>query len=184
MNIFKLLKDGGGMTYGHTQFRNGLHTDGWIEKGAIVRQPQVLDAVAKTQASQIESAFPEATLLVGAPACGAVLAAFVGRYLGLPLAFVNGEGDNIAWHRMNIPTSPQKIVFVDDLICTGQGTATMLEFCTQQGHSVLGVSAWMSRVKLSVPLLTLADMPFQTYTAAHCPLCEQQMPLIGKDVRE
>lgn len=184
MNFLEILERQDCITTGHIAFKNGLHTNGWIEKGGIVRFPQVLDMVAKAQAAQIADAFPTASLLVGAPACGAVLAGFVGRYLQLPVAFVQGENDSPSWHRMNIPTPPQEVVFVDDLICTGQGAASVIRFLIQQGHNVLGVSAWMSRVKMSVPLITLADMPFHTYTAVSCPMCDQQIRLTREGVRE
>ncbi len=184
MTPLDLLAEYGGLFWGHKAFRNGLHTDGWVEKGVLIREPQQLDVVAATQASQIRAAFPETTLLVGAPACGAVLAAFVARHLGLPVAFVQGENTGLHWHRMSVPAAPQPVVVVDDLLCTGQGTVQIADFLKAQGHTVLGVSAWLSRVKLHLPLITMAQTPFQTYTASEYPMCQQSMPLSYEGIRE
>ncbi|MPY65579.1 orotate phosphoribosyltransferase [Deinococcus sp. SDU3-2] len=172
------------MRPGHTAFRNGLHADGWIEKGEIVRVPATLDAVAAEQAASLRAAFPEATLLVGAPACGAVLASFVARHLGLPVAYVL-TGERTGWHRMHIPQPGERVVYVDDLICTGTDARAVLAFLRDAGHTVLGVSAWLSRTRLEGErLVTLTQPPFRTFAAAECPLCAAGEALIWKDVRE
>lgn len=180
----RLLGERGALRPGHTAFRNGLHADGWIEKGEIVRDPATLDGVAAVQAASLRAAFPEATLLVGAPACGAVLASFVARHLGLPVAYVL-TGERPGWHRMHVPTPGERLVYVDDLICTGTDARAVLTFLRGEGHTALGVSAWLSRTGLEGErLVTLTGAPFQTFPAAECPLCAAGEGLIWRDVRE
>ncbi|PTA68896.1 orotate phosphoribosyltransferase [Deinococcus arcticus] len=129
-----------------------------------MRDPARLDRVAAWQAQAIATQFPGTTLLVGAPACGAVLTAFVARHLGLPVAFVTLEPAP-AWHRMHVPGPQHRAVYVDDLICTGEGARTAAAFLRAQGLTVLGVSAWISRTALAGERLhTLAPPPFQTWT--------------------
>ena len=180
----RLLEEQGALRRGHTAFRNGLHADGWTEKGEIVRDPATLDRVAAMQATSLRAAFPEATLLVGAPACGAVLASFVARHLGLPVAYVL-TGERPGWHRMHVPTPGERVVYVDDLICTGTDDRAVLAFLREQGHTVLGVSAWLSRTRLEGErLATLMAPPFQTFPAAECPLCAAGERLSWRDLRE
>ncbi len=173
----------GALRSGHTQFGNGLHADGWVEKGGVFRDPVTLDGVAARQAEALHAAFPQATLLVGAPACGAVLASFVGRHLGLPVAFLDAE--TLAWHRMHVPAPGERAVYVDDLICTGLGSRAVLAALRASGHEALGVSAWISRDALEGERLnTLATPPFATWAAGDCPLCHAGEPLAWRDVRE
>lgn len=127
LDLSELLEKRGALRRGHTVFRNGLHADGWIEKGELVRDPVTLDALAAVQAAGLGAAFPNATLLVGAPACGAVLASFVARHLGLPVAYVL-TGADPGWHRMHVPRPGERVVYVDDLICTGTDARAVLAF--------------------------------------------------------
>lgn len=179
----ELLSVAGAQGSGHTAFRNGLHANGWVEKGEVIRHPSLLDRVAAWQARQLAEAFPEATLLVGAPACGAVLAAFVGRHLKLPVAFM--EADSGGWHRMHVPASSQRAVYLDDLICTGTDARAVLGHLRRMGHATLGVSAWLSRTAMAgETLVTLDAPPFQTYEAQACPLCASGDVLTWTDIRE
>lgn len=179
MDLLARLEERGALRRGLTQFRNGLVSDGWIEKGEVIRDPLLLDEIAAQQARAIATAFPQATLLVGVPACGAVLAAFVARHLKLPVAFPLLQPVP-AWHRMHVPPAGQRVVYVDDLICTGTDARAVLNFLRGSGHHVEGVSAWISRVPLpGERLVTLADAPFQN----HAPGSLSGTP-VYTDVRE
>ncbi|EYB68359.1 orotate phosphoribosyltransferase [Deinococcus phoenicis] len=184
MDLLNVLEERGALRRGHTVFRNGRHADGWTEKGDVFRDPAALDAVAAAQAASLRAAFPDTTLLVGAPACGAVLASFVGRHLGLPVAYVL-TGPHPGWHRMNLPAPGQQAVYVDDLICTGTDARAVLAFLRRAGHTVSGVSAWLSRTPLAGErLVTLSGAPFQTSAAEACPLCRAGVEVAFRDVRE
>ncbi|MBB5378811.1 orotate phosphoribosyltransferase [Deinococcus metalli] len=182
-HLQELLHHHGALRPGHTVFRSGGHSDGWIEKGSVMRHPRVLEEVARWQAAQVREAFPAVTLLVGAPACGAVLATLVARELDVPVAYVLTDGD-LRWHRMHEPEAGYGVVYIDDLICTGEGSRLVVDFLRTQGQEVLGVSAWVSRAALPVPLVTLLPASFETYVAAICPLCREGEAVQHVDVRE
>lgn len=185
MDLLGRLAEIGALRTGHTAFRNGLHADGWIEKGDLMRDPVALDELAAIQARQLIQRFPEVTLLVGAPACGAVLAAFVGRHLNLPVAFALTGNAAITWHRMHVPAPGQQAVYVDDLICTGRDARAVLAFIRASGHTAPGVSAWLSRSDLAgETLATLSPAPFRTSAADVCPLCAAGEPVHFENVRE
>ena len=165
MDLLALLEERGAVRRGLTHFKNGLVSDGWIEKGAVIHDPVLLDQVAAMQAQAIAGAFPTATLLVGVPACGAVLASFVAGHLNLPVAFPTLHPQP-AWHRMHVPQAGERVVYVDDLICTGSDARAVLAFLRGEGLHVLGVSAWISRAELpGEHLITLADAPFRNHAS-------------------
>lgn len=182
MSLHGVLEAAGALKPGHTQFRSGGHADGWVEKGQIIHDAARLDDLAAAQARQIQQAFPTADLLVGAPACGAVLASFIARHLRLPVAYVLADAGP-QWHRMHVPGAGRQVVYVDDLICTGTGAKDVLGFLKRDGHHVLGISAWSSRVPLP-DLVTLGPPPFRTFPAGTCPQCRAGAPLRWVDVRE
>ncbi|WP_424952276.1 orotate phosphoribosyltransferase [Deinococcus sp.] len=185
MDLASVLTNQSAMVAGHTALRNGLHSDGWTEKGAIIRAPALLSQVTRAQAEQVRQVLTGLTLVVGASYCGAVVASFVAQHLGLPVAFVNGDGGSMQFHRMHRPTSGQGVLIADDLICTGQDVKAIAAFLRAAGHTVLGVSAWLSRVRLpSENVLTLAPAPFESFNADTCPLCARGVPFAYTDIRE
>ncbi|GHF64856.1 orotate phosphoribosyltransferase [Deinococcus metalli] len=184
LGVLELLRQAGALRQGHTVLQGGAHADGWIDKGPVMRDPGTLDEVALLQAGQLRGAWPDATLLVGVPECGAVLAAFVARHLRLPVAFVR-VGEAPAWHRMHVPVAPQRVVIVEDLIGTGRGVRTAAAFLEGEGHTVLGVSAWINRADLS-PLAsqTLAATPYPGVPENRCLHCAQGAQVAFRGVRE
>ena len=84
MDLLQLLDESGGIRHGLTHFRNGLYSDGWIEKGSVFSHPARLDVVAQKQAKAIAQAFPGTTLVVGAPACGAVQTRMISQLCHTP----------------------------------------------------------------------------------------------------
>ncbi|THF69479.1 orotate phosphoribosyltransferase [Deinococcus sp. Arct2-2] len=172
---------------GHTVLKDGLHADGWLEKGELVRKPVELDRLAKRQAEQIQTHWPSADLIVGVSQCGAVLAAFVARHLALPVAFVNLQADQMTFHRMNVPEFPQRVVLVDDLISTGTDARLLVAGMRRAGHTVLGLSVWTVRQTAQLPelpLLTLWPHPYHTWSAAACPHCAAGEAVRWEQVRE
>jgi orotate phosphoribosyltransferase len=181
------FEDTQGWMIGHTAFKNGWHGDGWLEKGVLVRDPARLYTLLKHQANAIKKHFPQTELIVGIPACGAVVASFVAAHLELPLALTVTVQENLEFHRMHIPKPGLKAVLVDDLIFSGSDARAHLQFLSDHGLEVLGISAWVSRVGTEldgVPLATLMPAPFQTFSAANCPLCLQAEAIRWQDIRE
>ncbi|WP_407539074.1 phosphoribosyltransferase family protein [Deinococcus radiomollis] len=125
------------------------------------------------------------TLVVGASYCGAVVASFVARELGVSVAFVNTDSGFMQYHRMYHPEPGQHVLIVDDLVCTGRDVSAIAAFLRSAGQEVAGISAWLSRVNLPAEqLLTLTPAPFQTYTPESCPLCSAGVPIVYSDIRE
>ena len=181
------FEDAQGWMFGHTAFRNGLHGDGWLEKGALVRDPARLNLLLKHQATAIVKHFPQTELIVGIPACGAVVASFVAAHLGLPLALTIPIDDQLEFYRMHLPKPGLKAVIVDDLIFSGNDARAHLRFFESYGLEVLGISAWVSRVGTEItgiPVATLMPVPFQTFQASNCPLCAQAEAIRWQDIRE
>jgi orotate phosphoribosyltransferase len=172
---------------GHTAFRNGDHSDGWIEKGSLFRHPSRMTPIAQLQAAQIQAAFPETELIVGASQCGAIIAATVAALLGCDLALTVASGTELSFHRMHIPAQGQRTVLVDDLICSGTDVRAHVAFFQECGLALLGVSAWINRQPeqiAGVQVLSLLAPPFQTYPAHACPLCQAGLPIVYTHVRE
>ena len=182
-----LFQQNEGWFAGHTAFRNGTHGDGWLEKGAIIREVSRLDIVAEAQAAMIQDRFPEAEFLIGTGECGAVVVAAVARYLKLPIALTIPENAKLYFHRMNDPKTGQRAVMVEDLIFSGTDVRRHIEFLPTVGVELLGVSVWVNRqseVINGIPILSLMPPPFSIFLADDCPLCHSGVPVEYFEIRE
>ncbi|MDX1933220.1 MAG: hypothetical protein SFU56_11490 [Capsulimonadales bacterium] len=185
--LASLFRQNAGWFAGHTAFRNGLHGDGWLEKGAIIRNVAVLDTVAERQAAAIRTRFRDADLIVCTGECGAVVAAAVARFLDLPIALTVSEGDMLSFHRMHLPASGHRAILVEDLVFSGTEVRRHADFIPGTGLEFLGVSAWVNRQGdriAGVPIHSLMPPPFSLFPAADCPLCRRAVPLAYTGIRE
>lgn len=186
--LLEILNNSGCLKEGHTAFRNGSHGNGWIDKSSIVRNPRILDNVAKLQAKVVTSHFSDVEMLVAPIVDGAILASFIARHLGLEFAMTDKWQDGTKFHKTNIPKPPKKIVFIEDLIFTGESVKYNIEFLRSGGFEILGISAWLNRQindLEDLKTISLLDKsPYDFYSADKCPLCKLNEPIKYEDVRE
>lgn len=185
--IKTILQERQGWFDGHTRFRSGKHSNGWIEKGCIIRHPSSLNLITKLQASQIFNHFPDAQLLIGAPLCGAIVAGHVARHLDLDLAVTIRQTNGLWFHRMNIPVQGTRAVLVEDMICTGSDVSEHIQFFNEFGIELLGVSTWINRQLNYIAgclVTSLIPAPFENYSEMNCPMCQSNIPIQYDNIRE
>lgn len=98
----EIFEISGALFSGHTEFYNGWHGNGWIEKGFIIRYPNILEEITRRQSEEIKKNFPS-DLLVGAAYNGAIVTGFTARHLNTLFAYTYGKGEEIKFHRMFSP---------------------------------------------------------------------------------
>lgn len=187
LEFIEILKTSGGLMSGHTSFKNGLHGNGWIEKGFIIRKPKVLDRVTHLQAEMVRDSFPEVDLLIGPIVNGSIVASFVAKHLEKEFAITVGKGPEIEFHRMHIPEKGRRVVLIEDLVFTGTDVKDNIKFLTEYGLFVQGVAVWINRQSSNlggVQVVSLTDSPFEFYPQTECPLCKNGDPVLYSGVRE
>jgi orotate phosphoribosyltransferase len=185
--VTNLLQQHQGCYVGHTHFRNGNHSDGWIEKGCLIRHPSSLELMTKFQSLQISQYFPQVQLLIGAPLCGVIVASSVARHLDLNLAVTVKQSNKILFHRMNVPMQGIKAVLVEDMICSGNDVREHIQFFEEFDIELLGVSSWINRQPNRIAgylIISLLPAPFQNYSESDCPMCLENIPIQYIDIRE
>lgn len=186
-NIEKILKDTGAWHDGHTEFRNGFHGNGWLQKDAIVRNPNYLDQVSKLQADLILQEFPGVDSVFGPVTGGAIIASFVAKHLGKEIGVILGKQDPIIFHGMKTPKKGEKVVVVEDIVSSGTDMGRFIKFLKQSKADVLGISVWMNRKGPQiegVKIISLVESVFKTYSKEECPLCVSGVKIKYKDIRE
>jgi orotate phosphoribosyltransferase len=183
---------------GHFLLESGHHGDLWLDLETLCLQPQRVQEIAAELADQVSSM--NADVVCGPLVEGAFVAILVALQLSLPFVYSErfaraAEGGFFpAGYRVPAALREQvrdkRVVIVNDVINAGsavRGTFTDLEDC---GASVVGISAllvlgtaaaeWAS--SKAVPLVSVASMPNNLWTATECPLCASGVTL--EDVAE
>ena len=187
MSIEEIIRTSGCLHEGHTEFRNGLHGNGWLEKDIIVRNPKYLDRVSQLQSQQILKEFPKVDLLLGAITGGAIIVSYVAKHLGTEFGIILGKQNPIVFHGMNIPEKGEKVVLAEDIISSGVDMERFVNFLKQSGTDVIGISVWMNRKDNEIAGIRVIDLltsPYELYEKENCPLCKDNIPILFSNVRE
>jgi orotate phosphoribosyltransferase len=123
--------------------------------------------------------------LVAGPTTGGILLAFeIGRQLGLPTAYAERaeEGSSArAFKRGTVIERGTRVVLVDDILTTGGSIRETLVALRAVGADVQAVAVLVDRsggsVDFGVPLIALARLQIDTWTAEDCPLCRAGQPV-------
>ncbi len=187
MDLEQVLKNSNALHIGHTEFKNGKHGNGWLQKDLIVRNPIFLDEMAKLQADNILKSYPEVSMLLGPVTGGAIVVSHVAKYIGKEFGVILGKQDPVIFHDMNIPIKDDKVVIVEDIISSGTDMGRYINFLKKESINILGVSVWLNRQtdRISeIEVVSLLKNPFKTYEKDTCPLCAGDEKILFKNIRE
>jgi orotate phosphoribosyltransferase len=178
---------------GHFLLESGHHGDLWLDLETLCLQPQRAQAVAAKLTDALSGLQLDAV-------CGPLVeGAFVALMVALQLdtqftyseRFVRPAADGLFPMGYRVPDSlraglrGKRVAIVNDVINAGsaiRGTFADLEECGANVVAIstlltLGSAAAQFAASKKVPLLTVATLPNNLWTASGCPLCASGIPL-------
>jgi orotate phosphoribosyltransferase len=184
VDLLGLLREAGALKEGHFMLASGRHSDRYIEKFDLLRQPRLTERVCAAIADRFKD---EPLDLVVGPTTGGVILAFeVGRQLGLPAAYAErvSEGGNAREFKRGTSFEPgARVLLVDDILTTGGSVRETLAALERHPVEVVAIAVLVDRSGGSsrfgeIPLYALATLSVETWNAAECPLCAAGQPLV------
>lgn len=181
-DLESILREVGALTEGHFLLSSGRHSDRYVEKFALLRQPRMTERVCAEIVHRVRDWRVE---VVAGPTTGGILLAFeVARQLGVPAAYAEraAEGGSAREFRRGTTFEPgTRVLVVDDVMTTGGSVLETLSALRSADVNVLGVAILVDRsggnVDLGVPLLALQRMDIASWEPGACPLCARNLPL-------
>jgi orotate phosphoribosyltransferase len=173
----------GALKRGHFLLASGRHSDQYVEKFDLLRQPGATEAAC---AALIEELGDDAAVdIVVGPTTGGILLAFeIARQLGLPAAYAErlSDGANERAFKRGTTFQPGAVALVvDDILTTGGSVRETLRALEARQVAVRAVAVLVDRsggaVDFGVPLHSLAQLDIATWDVTDCPLCAQGWPL-------
>jgi orotate phosphoribosyltransferase len=177
------LRQIGALKQGHFLLASGRHSDQYVEKFDLLRQPQATEQACAATIERLGE-YRDVDLVVG-PTTGGILLAFeIGRQLGLPAAYAEraSEGSSErAFKRGTVIAPGTRVLLVDDILTTGGSVRETLTALAAVDADVRAVAVLVDRsggsVEFGVPLIALARLNITTWTPEECPLCRDGSPV-------
>lgn len=183
MDFDALLREVGALKDGHFVLSSGRHSDRYVEKFDLMRQPA---ATERACAALIDLLPSKGDIdIVAGPTTGGILLAFeVARQLRLPAAYAErSEGGSLVREFRRGTTFPRgaRVLVVDDILTTGGSVRETLG--ALEAHDVRPVMVAVlvdrsgGKVSFGVPLISLSQMTIETWAPDDCPLCRDGLPI-------
>jgi orotate phosphoribosyltransferase len=180
--ILEALRRSGAIKQGHFLLSSGRHSDRYVEKFDLLRQPAAASAACGLIADQVQGR--DIDVVVGPTTGGIILAFEVARRLGAEAAYAertsNGKGRE--FRRGTTFRPGARVLVVDDILTTGGSVRETLDALAKYDVEVVAAALLVDRSRgsadLGVPWFALATMEIETWDPAECPLCAVGMPLV------
>lgn len=182
-NLLDQLRASGALKEGHFLLASGRHSDRYVEKFDLLRNPAATVAACGLIADQFRSAGID--VVVGPTTGGVILAFDVARQLGAKAAYAERASEGASGREIRRGTTfapGQRVLVVDDILTTGGSIRETLGALEAHPVEVVAVAVLVDRSRgdldFGVPLVSLARMDIATWTPDDCPLCAEGEPLI------
>lgn len=176
-DLLNRLREVGALKEGHFLLASGRHSNRYIEKFDLLRQPRATSAVCEGFAARF--AGEQIDVVVGPTTGGVILAYEVGRQLGTAAAYAErkAEGESGREFRRGTTFQPgQRVLLVDDILTTGGSVRETLAALSAHPVTTVGVAVLVDRSGGTttfgdIPLFALVSLDVETWPADECPLC-------------
>jgi orotate phosphoribosyltransferase len=182
-DILETLRASGALKQGHFVLSSGRHSDQYIEKFDLLRQPRATSEACRMIAHRFQNGLID---VVAGPTTGGVILAFeVARQLGVAAAYAErtAKSNGGREFRRGTTFSPgSRVLVVDDILTTGGSLRETLSALSSHPVEVAAVAVLVDRsgggVDLGVPYVALATMDIATWEVTDCPLCQRGEPIV------
>lgn len=178
------LRQIGALKSGHFLLASGRHSDVYLEKFDLLRNPRATEKVCAGFVDVFRDI--QVDVVVG-PTTGGILLAFeTARQMGLPAAYAErasegGEAREI--RRGTTFSNGARVLVVDDILTTGGSVLETLSALEMHPVEVVGIGVLVDRSNGAVtfgdiPLRPLARQDVASWSPADCPMCSHGVPLV------
>ncbi len=178
------LTEIGALKTGHFLFSSGRHSDLYLEKFDLLRDPRATERVC---AGFVDAFSGDGIDVVVGPTTGGILLAFeTARQMGLPAAYAeraeDGSDERVFKRGTEFPEG-SRVLVVDDILTTGGSVRNTLDALKAHPVEIVGIGVLVDRsggeVRFDdVPLKALASQKIDSWQPSECPLCRDGVPLV------
>lgn len=182
--LLRVLEETGAILTGHFLLSSGKHSDRYVEKFNLLRQPAETEIVCRGFVDRFGG---DGVELVVGPTTGGILLAFeVARQMRLPAAYAERASDGSLqreFRRGTTFTPGTRVLVVDDILTTGGSVRETIAALEAQDVRIVGIGVLVDRSGGKVqfppyPLYPLVQMDVRAWEPEECPLCAAGVDLV------
>lgn len=183
-DLMEQLRQIGALKSGHFLLASGRHSDVYLEKFDLLRNPGATEIVC----ARFVEAFGDIPVdVVVGPTTGGILLAFeTARQLGLPAAYAERASEGVETREIRRSTTfaeAARVLVVDDILTTGGSIRETLGALQVHPVEVMGIGVLVDRSNGKVefgdiPLRPLARQNVESWEPSECPMCSCGEPLV------
>jgi orotate phosphoribosyltransferase len=178
------LREIGALKTGHFLLSSGRHSDVYLEKFDLLRNPRATELVCRGFTERF--ADEEVEVVVGPTTGGVILAFETARQLGVAAAYAERRSDGSAGREIRRGTTfsqGARVLVVDDILTTGGSVRETLTALEPHAVEIIAVAVLVDRsggqtTFGDVPLFALATQTVESWPADECPWCNRGVPLV------
>jgi orotate phosphoribosyltransferase len=182
-DLLAVLREAGALKTGHFLLSSGRHSDQYVEKFDLLRNPRATEQACTAFADRFRDAHID--VVVGPTTGGIILAFEVGRQLGCAAAYAERKSDGSPGReirRGTVFTPGQRVLVVDDILTTGGSVRETLVALKDHPVETVAVAVLVDRSggKVSfgeTTLVALSTLDVKTWDPCDCGLCAQGIPV-------
>jgi orotate phosphoribosyltransferase len=183
-DLLSVLREAGALKSGHFLLSSGRHSDQYVEKFDLLRNPRATERACESFADRFRS--EQIDVVVGPTTGGIILAFEVGRQLGCMAAYAERKSDGSAGREIRRGTTfapRQRVLLVDDILTTGRSVRETLAALEGQPVEIVAVAVLVDRSGGKVafgatPLVAISTLDVKTWDPCDCDLCAKGIPLV------
>jgi len=167
---------------GHFLLSSGLHSGDYLQCALYLAEPRRGARAGGLLAAAITEVVAGIDLVVAPAMGGLIIGHETARALGVPFLFTERADGEMVLRRGFAVAPGQRIVVVEDVVTTGRSTREVIEVLEAGGGDVVGLASMVNRSGdrdpfRPRPYRALLEVGFPTWTADHCPLCRDGVPI-------
>ena len=182
-DIRHLLEESGAIKKGHFLLSSGKHSDRYIEKFHLLRNPGITSRVCEALVQRFRDLNPD---VVAGPTTGGILLAFeVARQMELAAAYAERAAEGSLAREFRRSThfpSGSRVAVVDDILTTGGSIRESIRALEALDVEIVAIGVLVDRSGGAVtfgsyPLYPLLSVNVDVWPAETCPLCLAGIPI-------
>ena len=182
-----ILRTGAYLTNDHFVLPSGRHAQEYVEKALATTEPAFTEGLGDVIAKHFAEQPIDLVLTTGYGA--SLLGHCVARaHPSRPrFIYANKQRDGAGISQVSLPrefrqyfAGSPRVLLIEDILTTGETVKGLVDLVNSLGGRVVGIGMLWRRskkVKFTVPLFTLVDREFPTYTPEDCPMCRRGVPI-------
>ncbi|MDR3046517.1 MAG: orotate phosphoribosyltransferase [Bacteroidales bacterium] len=182
--VIDQLKSSEALLEGHFLLSSGRHSNRYCQCAKLLQYP---DKAEKTLSIVTEKVKNLGIDIVVGPAMGGIIVAYeLGRQLGVPAIFTERENGEMTLRRGFEIKKGQKVLVTEDVVTTGKSSLETIAVLKSYGAEIVGIACIVNRSTqdLSYPLFDAIKLDIESWEAADCPLCKENIPYIKPGSRQ